>query len=195
MNGNARKILISAITVAAGILAVIFPYFNAPIAIAVGLMSIVYAMVMGTVYRASDRSGRAAALAVAAAVSAVAGVLLFINRFIKFMPQGILLFAALVSGGLVTVGLALRLRDRRFKIWLSVFIAGVGSAVAGIAALFMAEAALLAGCVTAAVIILRPVIAAKLAAGRDERGNKIVTVKDKDIEIIEDENSQTQDKK
>ena len=190
MNGNARKILISAITVAAGILAVIFPYFNAPIAIAVGFMSIVYAMVMGTVYRASDRSGRAAALAVAAAVSAVAGVLLFINRFIKFM-----LFAALVSGGLVTVGLALRLRDRRFKIWLSVFIAGVGSAVAGIAALFMAEAALLAGCVTAAVIILRPVIAAKLAAGRDERGNKIVTVKDKDIEIIEDENSQTQDKK
>lgn len=187
MNKTTQRILTVAAILAIGILTVIFPIFSGAIATAVGVLGVLFAVIMGTLARTVLRTRRMTALAVISFAAAAVGMLLLLNRLWRFADMRILVLAELVPMGILVLTLGLHCKERAVSFWLYVVIAGGGAIVAGISALWRVEAAFLTGCVTASVILLLPVVLKRIAAGKDARGNKIVVVKEKDIEVIDDE--------
>lgn len=192
MKKTTQRILIAAVLVAIGVLTVLFPLFSGVIAAAVGVTGILFAIVMGTVARSVLHSRSADALTVVSVIGAAIGVLLLLNRLWQFADMRYLVLIELTFTGVITFTLGFHMKEKRIKIWLYVTVAGGGAVVAGFTALWRVEAAFLTGCVTAAVLTVVPLIVKRMTSGKDERGRKIVVVKEKDIEIIEED---TQEKR
>ena len=193
MSRTARNILISLGLIAAGVISVVFsayiamPVFTRVISVSVGIMGVAFAAVMRLVYKLFLDRRRSLALSIASIVAGAAGIVLLIDGVLYFLNPKYLVLADLVIMGGVTVAFATFLRRAGGGLWIKILIAGVGAIVAGALALVNVQVTLLVGCVTASVILIYPLCVDAYKSKRNENGIKIVTVKEKDIEEIYDD--------
>ena len=193
MDRTARNILISIALVAAGVISVVYsayldmPVYTRIISVSVGIAGILFSAAMRLVYRLFLDRKKANALAISSIIAGAAGVVLVIDGVFYFLDPKYLVLADLVVMGAVTAAFAAFLHKADVGIWVSVLIAGVGGVVAGVLALVNVQVSLLVGCVTASVILIYPLCVEARKKNLDENGRKIVTVREQDIEIIEEE--------
>ena len=193
MNKTVRNILISLALIAAGVYSVTVaaitdvPIFSRVICISVGIVGVLFSLVMYLAYRLFLNRNKAIIFAVVSAVAGMAGIVLLVNDILGFWEPKYFVLLDLVMMGGVTVAFSAFLRKTNVGFWVSVLIAGIGGIVAGVLALASVQASLLTGCVTASVILIYPLCVAAHKARYNAKGIKIVTVKEKDIEVIDDE--------
>lgn len=187
----AKKCVICAILLVVGGLVLAFPLFSGAIGAAVGCAGILAAMIMGMLYRTLYRTCRTMALSVAAVITAAVGILLLLNCLWKFADMRFLVLPELVALGTITVALGLFLKEKTSTLWIYVLVAGSGAVAAGLCALWCVEAAFAFGCVVAAFSLFLPEIVRAVAKRKEDRANKIVTIREKDIEIRKDEDEKS----
>ena len=193
MDRTARNILVSIVLVTVGIISVVFsayfdmPFFTRVISVTVGIVGILFSAVMRLVYRLFLDRKKSNALAISSIIAGAAGVVLIIDGAFYFLDPKYLVLADLVVMGAVTVAFAAFLHKADAEIWVSVLTAGVGGVVAGVLALINVQTSLLVGCVAASVILIYPLCVEAHKKNLDENGRKIVTVREQDIEIVEEE--------
>ena len=181
-----NRIVTAVILLVLGAIAPFFGVFENIVCEITGIAGILYALALWTLYRTMLRTRQTLALAVAAVVSGAAGLLLLFNRFWRFVDPRYLVLAVPVACGLVTIGLGLQLRERGNALWKNVTAAGGGVVAAGLLSLWRITVSLTAGCVTAAVLLLRPAVTAAVRKQREkrEKNRNVITVREKDIEVI-----------
>ena len=193
MDRTARNILISMALIAAGIISVVYsafldlPIFTRIISVTVGIAGVLFSAAMRLVYRLFLDRKKANALALSSIIAGAAGIVLIIDGAFYFLDPKYLVLADLVVMGAVTVAFAAFLHKAEAGIWISVLIAGVGGVVAGVLALINVQVSLLVGSVTASVILIYPLCVEAHKKNLDENGRKIVTIREQDIEIIDEE--------
>lgn len=196
MNTTSRKILTAVFLIAAAAVVAAVPvklYFVEAI---VGIVGILYAVAMWSIYRTSFRTPQTLALAIAAVIVGASGIMLLLNRLFGFADVRYTLAAESVALGIITIALGLQLKEKSIFFWLYVVIAGVGAIASGLISLIRARLFISGAFVTAAVILLYPVIYNAIT-NRNKKDKNIVTVREKDIEIIppDDENGETENKR
>ncbi|MDE6397686.1 MAG: hypothetical protein K2L51_00025 [Clostridiales bacterium] len=181
-----KRTVVAVILLVLGVIAPFFGVFANIVCEIIGIAGILYAMALWTLYRTMFRTRQTLALAIAAVVSGAAGLLLLFNRFWGFVDSRYLVLAVLTAFGSVTVGLGLQLRERQSALWKNVTAAGAGIVAAGLLSLWRITVSFTAGCVTAAVLLLKPAVTAAVRRQKEkrEKNKNVITVREKDIEVI-----------
>lgn len=165
----------------------------------VGTAGIVLAVTMWSIYRISYRTKQTLFLGIAAIVAALLGGLLMTDRFFPFMPIKYLVAAQLVLIGTVVLLLGLYLKKNDWVVqlfglfrpkntgmlWLGIVIGGSGTAAAGLLGLWCVAAATVAECIALSVVLLRPVVSMALQKQKEKQNEKVITIRERDIEVIE----------
>ncbi|MDE7394716.1 MAG: hypothetical protein K2M95_01185 [Clostridiales bacterium] len=190
MKNKIQYFCIAAAILAVGILVAVFPYFSWILSFSYGIIGLLSGCVMWLLYRILIRSKTGEMLIGAAVVSELAGVFLLINRWFHFMRNNLLVLAVLGSLGLVALLASFALNETKMRQAAKrIFAAACGLIVAGIVGAFTyIEASFTALCAAAACIMLWIPIESYVHKKRAEKAAHIVTVPERDIEVIDDKN-------
>lgn len=181
---------IAAAVLTVGILVSVFPYFSRILSFSYGCIGLLSGCVMWLLYRILLHTKSGEMLIGAAVVSELAGIFLLINRRFHFMRDNLLVLAVLGALGLVTLLAAFAFYEIKMRQAAKrIFMAACGLIVAGIVGAFTnIEASFTTLCVAAAGIMVWIPIEGYIRKRRAEKAAHIVTVPEKDIEVIDDTN-------
>lgn len=191
MKNKLQYYAIAAAVLIIGILTAVFPHFSFILSFVYGTVGLLSGCVMWLLYRILIRTKSGELLVGAAVVAQVAGIFMLINRWWGFMRTNLLTLAVLGALGFVVILLSFAFGDLKWKdASKRTLAAGCGLILAGIVgALTYIEASFAVLCAVAAGIMVWIPLESLVRKKRAEKEAHIVTVSEKDIEIIDDEPS------
>ncbi len=196
-------IALIAVILAAGIVAPILRHLSYALSFAYGILGLMSGGVMWLLYRTIFRTKAGELLVGTAVISVLAGAFMLVNMWLKFMRPNIMVMAVLGSLGVVTIFAAFAAEELIKKTSRFLFFAGGGTILAGVVGLLTTiELSFTVLCVTAVALMVWIPIALykfnkRMEEGifdvpkqkkeeREKKDKKIVVVKEKDVEIIDD---------
>lgn len=143
--------------------------------------------VLWLVYRLLFRNKQGEILIGVSVIAALGGAFLLINRWFRIFNQNVLCFLTLAACGVIVLLVAFLLKDVKSRNSLKFFAISGGVFLAALASLVKITLSFTALCLTAAAILVWFPIEQILLKRKAEKEAGIITVKEKDIEIIDDE--------
>lgn len=191
----------------AGILAPILRHMAFALSFAYGILGLMSGGVMWLLYRTLFRSKSGELLVGMAVISMLAGAFMLVNMWLGFMRPNIMVLAVLGALGVVTVFAAFAMEEIIKKTARFLFFAGGGFIAAGIVGLLTnIELSFTVLCLTAVTLMVWLPLALykfnkRMQEGlfgeppqkdekKEKKNKKVVTVKEKDITVIDDSSEQ-----
>lgn len=187
---------LAVVLVLVGVLVRLFPHFSFLLSFLYGCVGLFSGGIFWLLYRILIRTKGGELLVGAAVISQLAGIFLLLNRWLHFMRNNLLVLAVLGTLGIVVMLASYTLREIKMpRAAKRTFVAACGLIASGIVGAFARiETSFLALCIAAAGIMVWIPIEQVVRKKRAEKAAHIVTVPERDIEIIDDTTDENEEK-